>query len=314
MADCAETRELLETAALERDGIERLEAGDTIAAARAAGHLAICPPCAEELRRLRRTAGALRAALEAGPPPALRERTLALVRAAGVERGTAGPGAPLAANGPVVEPTVSPVRDPVTTSGPATAPGQPVVAAAAPGSASGRASLPPGPAVVRQSRRSAAPAWLAAIAAVLIMGAFGAGAIVGLQAGPAAGPTAAPEPALARVTGTHARIMASADGVEVVLLDPSGVPRGLLAVAPSSGEMVAVAGGLGPAPAGATYRCWIEAEGRRTTLGTMYLAGDVGWWAGPVALKGPIAPGTRFGVSVVTPDGYLGEPVLLGSY
>jgi hypothetical protein len=262
MDGCVETRDLLETAALERDGIERLEAGDTVAAARAAGHLAICPPCAEELRRLRRTAGTLRAALAEGPPPALRERTLALVRAAGVERGP------------------------------------------------GSTALP----VPRRSRRVTGPAWLVALAAVLVMGAFGTGAMVGLQAGPAARPTAAPEPALAQVTAAHARIMVAADAVEVALLDPSGVPRGLLAAAPSTGEMVAVAGGLGPASAGATYRCWVETDGRRTALGTMYFAGDVGWWAGPVALKGPIARGTRFGVSVVTPDGYVGEPVLSGSY
>lgn len=278
MSGCAEARELLETAALEQLGIERLEAGDTVEAARVAGHLAICPPCAEELARLRRTAATLRAVLAEGPQPALRERTLALVRAAGVERGPAPGTQHPGAAGPGPSP-VSP------------------------------ADLPSG-----LPRRAAGPAWLAAVAAMLVVGAFGAGFVVGGPAAPAPAATAGAEPVLARVAAAQARIMDAPDAVEVVLTDTSGVPSGMLAVAPSSGEMVAVAGGLAPAPEGAGYRCWMEVDGQRTVLGSMYLAGDVGWWAGPVALAGPIVTGTRFGVSLVGPDGAPADPVLLGSY
>jgi hypothetical protein len=102
--------------------------------------------------------------------------------------------------------------------------------------------------------------------------------------------------------------------VEVVLEDSAGAPKGLLAMAPSGGEMVVVASGLGPSPEGSSYGCWAEIDGRRAVLGTMQLVGDVGWWAGPVAMSGPIAAGTRFGVSVVGPGGSMEEAVLTGSY
>ncbi|MCU0483934.1 MAG: anti-sigma factor [Chloroflexi bacterium] len=275
MDACAGVRDILEAAAVERDGVERLEAGDTQEAARVAGHLAACPPCADELVRLRRTAAVLRWALAEGPAPELRERTLALVRSAGVDRGRS-------------EPAARPGGD---------APAEPAT-----------------PSAARRGRRASGSAWLVAAAAVLVVGAFGAGFMAGGPASPAPGPLAVSELALARLTGTHARIMDAADAVEVVLRDPSGVPRGMLAVAPSSGEMVAVAGGLQAAPAGTTYRCWIETGTGRTVLGTMYLAGDVGWWVGPVTIAGPVVRGTRFGVSLASPGGDAVEPVLVGSY
>ena len=277
MDGCAETRELLETAALEPDGIGRLEAGDTAEAARAAGHLAVCPPCAEELARLRRAAATLRAVLAAGPSPALREQTLALVRAAGVER-------------PRAEAGVLPAA----------------------GAAEAGAPLPVA-VPARPSRLAAGTAWLAA-AAVLVVAAFGAGFAVGSPAGPATAPTAAPYAALAQVAGTQARVMSATDAVEVILRDPAGVPRGMLATAPSTGEMVVVASGLDPAPAGSSYRCWAEVAGKRQSLGTMYLTGDAAWWAGPAVMAGPIAPGTRFGVSLVDAAGSGAEPVLVGAY
>ncbi|MCU0484346.1 MAG: hypothetical protein MUC54_08800 [Chloroflexi bacterium] len=273
MDACVEVRELLETAAVERDGFERLEAGDTQEAARVAGHLAACPPCADEHRRLRRTAAVLRSALAAGPAPELRERTLGLVRSAGVERSGSEPGARTGDSVPAL----------------------------------------PAPASLGRGRRMWGPAWLVAAAAILVVGSFGAGFLAGSPAGPTAA-TPVAEPALARLAGTHARIMDAADAVELVLRDSSGAPRGMLAVAPSSGEMVAMAGGLAAAPAGSTYRCWIETGAGRTTLGAMYLAGDVGWWVGPVTLAGPVIRGTRFGVSLASPDGDAGEPVLVGSY
>ena len=278
MDECLEIRELLETAALERDGIDRLEAGDTPEATRVAGHLAFCPPCAEELARLRRTVGTLRAALAGGPPPALRERTLALVRAAGVERPVPGAVRGLPAGGPSE-------RD-----------------------------LPfPGFVASPRPRRLVVPGWLAAIAAVLVIGAFGAGFLARGPAGPAVAPTVPPEPALAQVAAAYTRIAAAPDATEVMLADAAGTPRGVLAIAPSVGQMVVTATGLPPAPAGSVYGCWLEIDGQRTRLGTMYLAGDVAWWAGSVAVAGPVAPGTRFGVSLVESGGSVGEPVLLGS-
>jgi len=85
----AEARELLELAAVEPDGFDRLAAGDTADAAALAGHLAGCLECSLELERLRRSAAVIRDAVRTAPPPDLRERTLAFVAAVGVDRSAA---------------------------------------------------------------------------------------------------------------------------------------------------------------------------------------------------------------------------------
>src|SRR5690242_10143713 len=85
--DHSEVRELLQDAAIEPGGLERLMAGDTPTAAVVAGHLAGCPECGLELERLRRTVGAIRPAVRAVPPPELRQRTLDYVAALGRPRG-----------------------------------------------------------------------------------------------------------------------------------------------------------------------------------------------------------------------------------
>lgn len=86
------TREQLELAAVEPGGLERLMAGDTPAAQAVAAHLAGCPGCTDELRRLELAAAMIRRAVREQPPADLRERTLALVRSAGIARDAgAGP-------------------------------------------------------------------------------------------------------------------------------------------------------------------------------------------------------------------------------
>src|SRR5439155_6167048 len=85
--DHTEVRGLLEDAAIEPGGLERLMAGDTPTASIVAGHLAGCADCAEELERLRRSVGLIRPTVRAVPPPELKERTLAYVAALGRARG-----------------------------------------------------------------------------------------------------------------------------------------------------------------------------------------------------------------------------------
>jgi hypothetical protein len=84
------TRELLELAAVEPGGLERLMAGDTAAAQAVAAHLAGCPACADELARLQRAATAIRRTVRDLPPAELRDRTLAFVHATGIPRGATG--------------------------------------------------------------------------------------------------------------------------------------------------------------------------------------------------------------------------------
>ena len=95
----AEARELLELAAVEPDGFDRLAAGDTPEASALAGHLAGCPECSAELERLRRASLLIRDAVRSAAPPELRERTLAFVAAVGRDRSAiavAPAGAPVA--------------------------------------------------------------------------------------------------------------------------------------------------------------------------------------------------------------------------
>jgi hypothetical protein len=95
MMEHAEVRAALELAAVEPGGLDRLAAGDTHDAAVLAGHLAGCPACMDELTRLRRADMLLRPVLSTTPPPELRARTLAYVRAVGRPRGTAAIAMPL---------------------------------------------------------------------------------------------------------------------------------------------------------------------------------------------------------------------------
>ena len=91
------TREQLELAAAEPGGLERLMAGDTPTAQAVAAHLAGCPACTDELARLERAARIISQTVREQPPADLRERTLAAVRANGVQRG----GAPRPVDEPV---------------------------------------------------------------------------------------------------------------------------------------------------------------------------------------------------------------------
>ena len=87
--DHGQAQELIETAAAEPGGLDRLMAGDTPDAAMLAGHVAACTTCGRELVRVRRTSETVREVLAASADPALRERTLAYVRSVGRPRGGA---------------------------------------------------------------------------------------------------------------------------------------------------------------------------------------------------------------------------------
>lgn len=103
--DHEDVREQLELAAAEPNGIDRLMAGDTPLAGSIAAHLAGCPECTEELDRLRRAGILIGDAVRTTPPPELRQRTLALVRAVGRDRT------------PQPEPRLEPGAVPVASSG-----------------------------------------------------------------------------------------------------------------------------------------------------------------------------------------------------
>jgi hypothetical protein len=276
--DHAEALERMEIAAAEPDGLDRLMAGDTSEAAAVAGHLAGCEACAGELIRLRQVAAIARAVIAEAPDPALKERTLAYVRAMGVERQG---------------------RDEV--------PGGAGVVLETSGTA---------PAALSEARpgHRLPFAWLAGIAAALLLvGVVGYG--LGSGFGQEAPHSDSPEAVLADAAST-ALDLAAQPGTLSAQLAPTpagGGATGRLAFNGGSGELVMVAAGLPSPGTGAAYGCWVEADGERRRIGTMYAAGDGLWaWSGAADGLDALPAGAVFGVSLVPGDGGAAVPVLTG--
>lgn len=274
----SEALELLEIMAAEPGGLDRLMAGDTPEASAVAGHLAGCARCAAELEAIRRTADVAREVIRAQPDPALRERTLSYVRSVGRQR-VASDGRPAIAND---------VAAPVTGRSPF-----------------GR-SLP------------RLRAWSAmAAAVVLIVVSAGVGYLVGT--GRVDDTLQARDEQIALLTdaaSTALRIQSQPDAQQVALLATTDAPgaTGSILFSASEGELVATASDLPDPVAGQEYGCWVEVAGQRVRLGTMYLAGSIWTWAGPVQDLGSLPPGSTFGISVGPADGGSGAtPMLTGT-
>jgi hypothetical protein len=281
-----EARELLELAAVQPGGLDRLAAGDTTESAVLADHLAGCPDCSAEAERLRASAGLIREAILETPPPELRERTLALVRAVGRPRGTLAP----SAIGPSAPAPAEPLER--------TAPLQLPVPAR------------------RSFRTVALPLGLAA---AIVLTVAGTAAFVTNRSNSSLQASDAVAAELARVANWTLRVEAEPDVRRVILTAASGpAPSGTLLFSPTTSDLVVVATGLTAAPAGQEYRCWVLINGVRTDVGRMDLGAGLAYWVGPVpgltGLTG-LAAGAPFGVSLATIDGPLtpGDPVLSGS-
>jgi hypothetical protein len=279
--DHAEAQELIELAAVEPDGLERLMAGDTPESSAVAGHLAGCPACVEELARIGRTATLAREVIAAQPDPALRERTLAFVREVGRDRSAQ-------ASITEADEPPSPAPSPAPVMAPQPRPGRPAPA-----------------------RRS----WVAAagIAAALIL-AVGLGFAVATVRSPA-DDLRHEVAVLQKATQTTLRLQAAPDTERVALAATTvgETSAGSVLFSRSGGDMLVVATGLAPLEAGAEYICWVEAGGERRRLGEMYVGGDSQSWAGEVAGLADLPPDAAFGVSLVPAGAESGTPVLWGS-
>jgi hypothetical protein len=281
----AEARELLEVAAVEPEGFDRLVAGDTPEASALAGHLAGCPDCADEMERLRRAASLIRTTVRSLPPPDLRDRTLALVAAVGRDRsGGAVAAMPGAAMGATPPPAVVDLDAARRTRG------------------SGGAG----------SRRGLT-LWAASVAAAVMVAIVGTSAWVGRVQDERAAAQAQQIASLAKVATWSLRIDAEPDAQYVELASASGATASLV-FSPTSTELVVLASGLEEPPAGQEYRCWLETESGRSPIGKMFFGGGVSYWVGEVATVETAVDGTRFGVSLVPVggDAVSGDAVLLG--
>jgi len=274
--DHQEVRDLLADAAIEPDGLDRLMAGDTPTAALVASHLAGCPDCTDELERLHRSVGIIRPTVRAVPPPELRDRTLRYVAAVGRPRGAdAGSRAPAT----------------VEASGPAA----------------------PGIAPVRRTPRLAL---LASLAAALVVAVTGTALIVNGGRDTQIRGQAAEIEALGDVARWTVRIDTQPDAQRIQLASTTGASTtGTLVYSPSSKELVVIADDLARPPAGHEYRCWVDVGGRRAPIGKMFFGGDLAYWVGPVPLLAGVAPGARFGVSLVdlAATDQPGQPVLVSA-
>ena len=286
--DHSEVRELLEDAAIEPGGLERLMAGDTASASIVAGHLAGCPDCAAELERLRRSVGLIRPALATVPPAELRERTLAYVAAVGRPRGAAAD----------LEPTLPE--------------GVPALTIVEPAAAGGFRAVSSG-----SGRRIARPglATLTALAAALIVAVTGTALVVNRVHEDGTQAQTAEIEALGEVTRWTLRVDSQPDVHRVALTGATNATAtGSLVFSPSTTELVVVADGLAPVAPGQEYRCWVEVDGKRSSIGRMFFGGDLAYWVGDVPTAAALAaPGARFGVSLVergAPDAP-GSPVLV---
>lgn len=284
-----EARELLEIAAVEPGGFDRLIAGDTPEASLLASHLAGCAECTEEMERLRIASSVIGRTVRSMPPPDLRDRTLALVGTLGRDRSersgvppltvvTGGAGAPPATDG-------SPVASE-----------RPVAPVARPAGSGRRLAL-----------------WAASLAAAVVIAVAGTSLWVGRVHEERAAAQAQEIASLAKVATWSLRIDGQPDARYVELTSPTGASASLL-FSPTSNELVVLASNLPLPPAGMEYRCWMETAGGRTPIGKMFFGGGVSYWVGDVDTIAQATSGTRFGVSLVPIGGDVvsGEPVLLG--
>lgn len=288
--DHAEARELLEIAAVEPGGFDRLIAGDTIDAAALAGHVAGCSECAAEMEALRRESALVRAAVRSLPAQDLRDRTLAFVAAVGRPRPAVAVG-----TGDVAGPTAAAPDDARL------APHDIDTAGALPGSHD-------------RSRAGGAALWAASLVAAVLVAILGTALVVSQ---PGDGATPDQVSALSRVAVWSLRIDREPDARHVDLVATeaaAGETSATLLFSPGTGELVVVAEGLAQPPSGQEYRCWMEVGGERTRVGRMFFAGDLAVWAGDVPALADAAAGATFGVTLVPAagDSVEGDPVLHG--
>ena len=273
--DHDETREQLELAAVEPGGLDRLLAGDTATAQAVAAHLAGCPSCTDEFVRLQRASTLIGSVVRAMPAADLRERTLAAIRAEGVDR-------------PIDKADAAPDAGPV-----------PIPVATAD----------------RAGRRRQAIGWIGTMAAAVVLSVVTTSFVVNGRVDDQLAAQAQTISALEQVTYSTMRVTAEADSEQVLLAgvtDPT--LAGSLVYSPSTTELVVVADGLARPAAGQEYRCWIEVGGIRQRVGRMFFGDDLAYWAGPAPAVSGVSDGARFGVSLVDASGSSIDtaPVLLG--
>ena len=284
--DHEETREQLELAALEPGGLDRLMAGDTPLAQSVAGHLAGCQSCTAELGRLRQSSAIIRTELREMPPADLKARTLAAIRAEGVQR-------PLVAASAGV--AVMPLAD---------------------GAASPQATTSVSGTKGKRTRAWTTVAMVGTIAAAVALSVVTTSLVVGRRVDDQLAQQALTIDALEHVTTTTVDVSAQPDAEHVQLAGVSDPTLdGSIVYSPGTTELVVVATGLTKPEPGYEYRCWVEVGGKRERIGRMFFGDELAYWAGAVSAVAGVSSPTTFGVSLVSVSATTldAQPVLVGS-
>ncbi len=283
--DHQEARELLEEAAVEPSGFERLAAGDTPEAAALVSHLAGCPECTMEYEALGRDAATIREVVRELPPVDLKERTLARIAALG--RAPVPLAAPAGAMSGAAAVDVVEAPRPVTTAS--------TDMPSAPERAAGD---------TRSSRASRGRAWWPALSMVAVLvAAIGIGGW--WNASNQLDQEQAVSSELAEINDATLQIQAQPDDQLIALAATAKAPgaTGTMTYSPSAHELVVVATGLAVPATGTSYRCWLEIAGVRTDIGPMHLGGGKAYWAGWDSAADGLQPGATFGVAIaVSPN------------
>jgi hypothetical protein len=93
-----------------------------------------------------------------------------------------------------------------------------------------------------------------------------------------------------------------------------GETTGTLLFSPSTAELVVVAYDLARPGSGQEYRCWVEIDGQRHSVGRMFFADELAFWVGDTPVVSDLPRGTVFGISP-TPIGspsLEADPVISG--
>jgi hypothetical protein len=267
----AEALALIEDAALEPGGLERLMSGDTSESAALAGHLAGCPECTTALAATRRTAEALLLVAAETPAVDLRARTLALVAEVGRPRGQL----------------------------PAEGAGDDV-----PGGASAASARQ---ATAGPRRRFV----LVALGAAAVFALLAAGSFVLADMQGQLDRTRQEAAHLHDLYAEIETLLQQPTARLVALQTEAGTPAGALVLDPTSKQIAVLSDDLAPPPSGMEYRCWVEANGQRQAVGRMWFEGGLAYWAGKNEGIAAWPAGASFGVSLEEVDQPASGPAVL---
>ena len=161
-------------------------------------------------------------------------------------------------------------------------------------------------------RRSRIPARAAAIAAAVVVAIGSIAFIAGRADADRYGSAVA---ALETVNRATIDISGEPDARRVALASTTGgSTAGTLLFSPSTTKLVVVASDLEMPPSGKEYRCWVEVDGHRASVGRMFFAEELAFWVGDTPEVSDLPDGTRFGVSLTDAGGSSldADPVISG--